>query len=153
MTDKNTKLKWIANLLFGIMFRVTLAVPAVLMVLYSSSEYHSLITNVAIFSTIVMSMHGIFLLVVSTLIPPVYAIKTDVSVLEFNMWLPQKLAIYFSAGLVFAGAFLVASQALYWYASVMFLYGIAYLVWPNYVKRIDLASKDDLINKLQGADA
>jgi hypothetical protein len=81
-------------------------------------------------------------------VPPEYAIKTDISVLEFNMWLPQIIAVHTMGVVALVLCIALASQAMYVSAPILFLYSLSNFLWPRYAKRIDLASKEHMVSKL-----
>lgn len=117
-------------------------------VLYYTGEYANYVQNTATFVLVVLGIATVLYLVVMGLIPPEYAIKTELTVLEFNMWLPQIIAVYVMGCVSLVMCILVASQAMYVTAVVLFLYGISNFLWPRYVKRIDNASKEHMVTTL-----
>ena len=145
--------KWTLKAILGFVLRLLLAVPIILLLTKSSLFDPTTITNMVFFSVILMGIHSVLLLSISTLVPATYAIKTDISVLEFNLWWAQRSLTYISAGVLFVLSFLLSGLAMYWFAGILFVYALSYTVWPYYIKRIDLASKQDLIDKLASAGA
>lgn len=149
MNEKNTKqLKNSLRTLVGLCGRVLIIAP-ILAILWYDGVHLNTIDNIANFAIFIVGGHAIMLLICTTLIPAEYAIKTELTVLEFNMWRPQVVALYGFSLLCFAGTFLLAGQEMYWFAGVIFTYGIAHLTWPRYVEKIDNASKLDMIEKLK----
>jgi hypothetical protein len=81
-------------------------------------------------------------------VPAQYAFKTDIKVIEFNLWKPQIVLVYVSATLTFALAIAYAGSTFYVSAIVLLLYSTATYAWPHYVRRIDAASKEHMMNQL-----
>lgn len=132
----------------GVLIRALLLSPFVLGFFYTGEHANS-IDNVATFILVLLGLASVLYLVVMTLIPPEYAIKTDIKVLEFNMWMPQIVAVT-AMGVVALGLCIaLASSAMYISAVVLFFYALSHFLWPKYTKRIDLASKDHMIQSLK----
>lgn len=131
----------------GVMARALVLVPFVGLLFYTG-EYANYVENTATFMTVILSIASVLYLVVMGLIPPEYAIKTELTVLEFNMWLPQVIAVYVMGLAALVLSIMLASQAMYVTAAVLFLYGISNFLWPRYVKRIDNASKEHMVTQL-----
>jgi len=144
---KGKFLKFTAKTALGFALRMAIIGP----ILYMLAGYDD--KGVSAFVIILIVAHTVMLLLCTTLIPAEYAIKTDIAVLEFNMWKPQAIAIY-AFGLICCGTsyFLVAAD-MYWYAGILFTYGLGNVAWPRYVSKIDMASKLSMIDKLSGDPA
>ena len=132
----------------GFLIRLLLILPLLAVLVYSGEHYNT-VDNVAIFMLILLSAFSTLYLVVMTLIPAEYAIKTDIKIIEFNMWMPQIVAVYITATAALALCFASASYAFYPTAVILFLYATSTYMWPRYITRIDIASKDHMIKKLQ----
>ena len=136
-------------------FKVSLGVLARLMVLspfvvglFYTGKYANYVDNLNTFMLVVLGVASVLYLVVMMLIPPEYAIKTEISVLEFNMWRPQVVAVNVMGVVTLGVCIALASAAMYVSATIIFLYGISMLLWPRYARRIDAASKDHMMQQL-----
>ena len=132
----------------GLLVRALVLSPFIIGFFYTG-EYANIVENISTFMLVILAVASVLYLVVMMLIPPEYAIKTEISVLEFNMWLPQIIAVTV-AGIATLGVCIAfASSASYLSATILFLYGISMLLWPRYAKRIDAASKQHMMTQLQ----
>jgi hypothetical protein len=134
--------------ILGVLIRLLLLSPFIAGFFYVG-EYSNAIDNVATFVLVILGLASVLYLVVMTIIPPEYAIKTDIKVLEFNMWVPQIVAVI-TMGVVTLGlAVALASQSFYISAVVLFFYALSHFLWPKYAKKIDDASKMHMIEALK----
>jgi hypothetical protein len=131
----------------GALVRAIVLAPFVGVLLYTG-EYATFVDNIATFMLVVLALGSALYLIIMTLVPPEYAIKTDISVLEFNMWLPQIIAVHTMGVVALVLCIALASQAMYVSAAILFLYSLSNFLWPRYAKRIDLESKEHMVSKL-----
>lgn len=145
MSEQATKyLTFTGKSILGFALRMALVAPIIWMLLGFDDK------GASAFVIVVIVAHSVMLLLCTTLIPAEYAIKTDLKVLEFNRWKPQMIAIYAFGAICFAMTYFLAIEAMYWYAGILFAYGLANTTWPRYVEKIDHASKMSMIEKLSG---
>jgi len=136
----------------GFSVRLLLIAPIVALLVYTG-EHLGMIDNISTFILILLAAFSVVYLAVMTLIPAEYAIRTDIKIIEYNMWLPQIISVYATATIALGLAVVTAAFGLYPTAMILFLYAASTYMWPRYIKRIDIASKDHMIKKLQGEAA
>ena len=132
----------------GFLVRAILLAPFVIGLFYAG-EYTSYVNNVSTFLLVILGLASLLYLVVSTIIPAEYAIKTDIKVLEYNMWLPQVIMVNVMGVVALVLCMAMASQAMYVSAVILFFYALAHFLWPRYIKRIDAASKNHMMETLK----
>jgi len=96
-----------------------------------------------------LSVLSVLYILVITLVPAEYAIKTDIKVIEYNMSNIQVYGIKFTSFLASILTVYLYSQAMYWQGAIVLLYSVALYLWPSYIERIDLASKNHIFESLK----
>lgn len=107
--------------------------------------------NIAIFLSIVMFIMALVTLSVAIFIPAEHAKQTKIEVIQFNQWKPYRFWIRLLTVAYLGFAITAAAYAMYWYATVMFVYALALGVWPGYTDKIDVESKKYLLEQLSGS--
>lgn len=140
--------KFIIRAALGFICRILIVAPFALL-LFNMGEYAEVNDNLSIFIAIVLGAATILYLAIMTFVPAEYAIKTSINIIEFHMWTPQIVAVILSATIILGLSIAVATSAMYYSAIVLLLYAISLYMWPKYIKRIDIASKDHMLKSLQ----
>jgi hypothetical protein len=139
------------RLTIGLFCRALLITPFVIAILTAYGEMTEIqhLDNISVFLMIVLTVSTIVYLAIMTFIPAPYAIKTAISVIEFHSYKPQIVAIFLSASLMTILSLGLASVAFYWSAALFLAYALSLYMWPQFIARIDIASKEHMINSLQ----
>jgi hypothetical protein len=132
----------------GLLVRLLLISPLAIALVYTG-QHLDMVDNVGVFVLVLLTAFSLLYLIVMTIIPAEYAIKTDIKVLEFNLWMPQIVSVYVTATAALALSITLAAFAFYISAVILFLYSLSSYMWPKYIKKIDMASKDHMIAQLQ----
>ena len=132
----------------GFIVRLLLITPFALL-LVDMGEYANINSNISVFIAVVLGIATVLYLAIMTFVPAEYAVRTNINILEFHMWKPQALAVIISAVVVAVLSITLAASAMYYSGFVMLLYAVSLGVWPKYIKRIDVASKEHMIANLQ----
>lgn len=132
----------------GFLVRLLLIVPFALL-LINMGEYSTINNNISVFVAIVVGIASVLYLGIMIFVPAEYAIKTNIEVIEFQMYKPQIVTIFASATIALALAIAMAVFAFYYTAIVLLVYSMSLYIWPKYIKKIDIASKDHMIESLK----
>ena len=132
----------------GFLVRLLLIVPFALL-LINMGEYSTINNNISVFVAIVVGIASVLYLGIMIFVPAEYAIKTNIDVIEFQMYTPQIVTIFASATITLALAIAMAVFAFYYTAIVLLVYSLSLYLWPQYIKKIDVASKDHMIESLK----
>jgi len=132
----------------GFTVRLLLIVPFALL-LINMGEYSTINNNLSVFVAIVVGIASVLYLGIMIFVPAEYAIKTNIDVIEFQMYKPQIVAVFLSAAAALTLAITMAGVAFYYSAIVLLLYALSLYMWPKYIKKIDAASKDHMISTLK----
>ena len=132
----------------GLFIRALILLPIFLSASYTG-PFHYEISNISFLSLIILSVLSVLYILVITLVPAEYAIKTDIKVIEYNMSDIQVYGIKFTSFLAAILTVYLYSQAMYWQGVIVFLYAISLYMWPSYIKRIDIASKNHIFESLK----
>ena len=132
----------------GFIVRLLIVAPFALL-LIDIGDYATINQNISIFLAVILGAATLLYLGIMTFVPAEYAIKTGVSVIEFHMWKPQMVMVIMTAIVVMAATLVLAAFAFYWAAFVLFLYSISMFLWPKYIARIDVASKEHMLTTLR----
>jgi len=134
--------------LLGFFARAILVTPFALLVV-NMGKYSEWNDNIAIFVAIVLGIATLLYLAVMVFVPAEYAIKTNVDVIAFHMSPIQKACCLGSSIIMLCLSVWMATMAFYWSAIVLLLYAISLFMWPKYIKKVDNASKDFMMQQLQ----
>jgi len=134
--------------LLGFFARALLVTPFVLLMV-NIGEHAQINDNISVFVAIVLLIATVLYLAVMIFVPAEYAIKTNVSVIEFHMCKLQTWCVIGSAVLISALSVWLATAALYYSAVILLLYAISLYMWPKYIKKVDNASKDFMMQSLR----
>jgi len=140
--------KFTIKAVIGFIARLLLVSPFALL-LVDIGEYATINSNISVFVLIILGAASVLYLGIMTFVPAEYAIKTSINIIEFHMWTPQIVAVIASATVIMGLAFVTAALAFYPSATVLFLYSLSLYMWPRYIKKIDVASKEHMIASLK----
>jgi len=132
----------------GFIVRLLIVVPFALLMV-NMGDYTTINNNISVFILIILGAATLLYLGIMVCVPAEYAIKTSIGIIEFHMFLPQVIGILLSATIILGLAFIMASVAFYWSAGILLLYAFSLYMWPKYIKRIDSASKDHMLDSLR----
>lgn len=132
----------------GFIARILPIVPFALL-LVNLGEFTTINDNITLFAMIILGAATLLYLVIMIFVPAEYAIKTDIDVIEFHMWTPQIVSVLLSATIILGLSITMATIHFYPSAIVLFFYSASLCMWPKYIKRIDIASKDHMIAALK----
>lgn len=134
--------------LLGFFARAVLVTPFALLMV-DMGKYAEINDNIAIFIAIVLGIATLLYLAVMIFVPAEYAIKTNVDVIEFHMCPIQKACVIGSSVVMVALSICMATAAFYWSGLVLLTYAVSLYMWPMYIKKVDGASKDFMMQQLQ----
>jgi len=140
--------KFTIKAVIGFIARLILVSPFALLMV-NMGEYAAINNNISVFVLIILGAATVLYLGIMTFVPAEYAIKTSINIIEFHMWTPQIVAVIVSATVTMGLALVTAAFAFYTTAIVLFLYAVSLYMWPRYIKRIDAASKDHMLETLK----
>lgn len=134
--------------ILGFIGRLILVSPFALLMV-NLGEYASINNNISVFVLIILGAATVLYLGIMTFVPAEYAIKTSINIIEFHMWKPQIVAVLLSATVTLGLALVTAAFGFYTTSVILFLYSLSLYMWPKYIKRIDTASKDHMLETLK----
>ncbi len=140
--------KFTIKAVIGFITRLILISPFALLMV-NMGEYATINNNISVFVLIILGAATVLYLGIMTFVPAEYAIKTSIDIIEFHMWTPQIVAVIASATVTIGLALTMAAFAFYTTAVILFLYSLSLYMWPKYIKRIDIASKDHMLATLK----
>lgn len=140
--------KFIFRTVLGFFARLIIAVPFALL-LVNTGTYAEMNDFITLFVIFILGAATLLYLSIMTFVPAEYAIKTDIEVIEFHMWTPQIIAIITTATIIMGLSMAMVGIHFYPSAIVLFLYSVSLYMWPKYIKRIDIASKDHMLETLK----
>lgn len=135
--------------LLGFVARALLVTPFALLMV-NMGEYAEINSNLSVFIAIVLTIATLLYMAVMIFVPAEYAIKTNVTVIEFHMTALQTWAVLGSAVLILGlSVGLAVVTASYFFATVLLLYAVSLYMWPKYIKKVDDASKEFMMQSLR----
>ena len=134
--------------LLGFFARALLVTPFALLMI-NMGGYTEINSNISVFVAIVLAIATLLYLAVMVFVPAEYAIKTNVTVIEFHMCRLQTWCVIGSGVLITLLSISVATAGSYYFATVLLLYAVSLYMWPKYIKKVDDASKDFMMQSLR----